>query len=113
MLRFGAHSIASPSVDDISNPHLKRLYLDWTLFNTASGLPKKSSFVDPVRLKYLLGNLMIYRAHWIHGRALFKYELFGTNIAHQRGFDLTGTWVHEHPYSEVGKVAQQEASYVR
>lgn len=92
------------SVDRISHPLLRRLHADWqAAVSAGSGLPGHE-FVDPLRLKYLLGALLVVGVARGDGDAMrFHYRLIGTDVVARIGLDVTGLWMDEHPDPEVAR----------
>lgn len=82
--------------DDIRSPALGRLFRDWQQAATATGALPAHDFVDPLRLRFLLGSLALLDIE-DRDRELYRYRLFGTRIVELRGFDLTGRLVSENP----------------
>lgn len=67
----------------------------WSLWQrdsagTGTGVPHAGS-IDPLRLWPWLGYLIV--ADLVHGR--YRYRVFGSEIAVNAGFDLSGTWMDE------------------
>ncbi|MEK9971149.1 MAG: PAS domain-containing protein [Ferrovibrio sp.] len=91
------------SAGQLSHPLLRRLHADWLAAMSGDGLPGHD-FVDPVRLKYLLGALLVVGVERDDGGAMrFHYRLIGTDLVARAGRDATGLWMHEHPDAEVAR----------
>lgn len=78
----------------LSDARLERLFLDWQKARIAEGLPPRE-FIDPSRLVYLLGSLLVFEVHEAPLR--FRYRLIGTNVVDRIGVELTGRWLDQHP----------------
>jgi len=83
------HIIAAAT--ELETPALQRLYGEWCDAGVANGLPGLD-FINPERLGYLLGSLVILDV--VGDR--FRYRLVGTNLVARRGKDHTGIWIDEH-----------------
>jgi len=82
----------------IQSPLIRRLFADWDKRKRGKALPPWDAF-DPVDLKYILGNLVLLDVE--RGDPFkFRYRVFGSNVAAQRGYDLTGKYVDEFPAAE-------------
>lgn len=60
-----------------------------------SGSPPDKGFLDPLRLRFLLGSLSLLEVQPDPLR--FRYRLIGTDIVQRLGYELTGKWLDEHP----------------
>lgn len=57
--------------------------------------PPGKDFLDPLRLRFLLGSLSLLE---IQRQPLrFRYRLVGTDIVQRPGMELTGKWLDDHP----------------
>jgi hypothetical protein len=91
------------SADRLSHPLLRRLLADWQDAAGTAGLPGHA-FVDPVRLKYLLGALLVIGvARGDRDAMRFHYRLIGTDVVARIGRDFTGLWMDEHADPEVAR----------
>ncbi|WP_341898066.1 PAS domain-containing protein [Ferrovibrio terrae] len=92
-LRYGVLD----SADRLAHPLLRRLYDDWrTAPHVDGGLPGHD-FIDPLKLNYLLGQLLIVGVVRPQADTLrFHYRLIGTDLVARRGRDSTGLWMDEH-----------------
>jgi len=91
------------SVDGLSHPMLQHLHADWLAAKPAEGLPGHD-FVDPGRLKYLLGHLLVIGvARGAQDTMRFHYRLIGTEVVDRLGRDFTGLWMDEHADAEVAR----------
>jgi hypothetical protein len=92
------------SADQLTHPLLRRLHADWQAARArGSGLPGHD-FVDPLRLKYLLGALLVVGVERGGGETMrFHYRLIGTDLVARAGRDVTGRWMDEHPDSEIAR----------
>jgi hypothetical protein len=88
-------------VDRLASPLLRRLHGDWQAAAPALGLPGHD-FIDPLKLSYLLGQLLIVGvAHTEAGGLRFHYRLVGTDVVARYRRDVTGRWMDEHEDPEI------------
>jgi hypothetical protein len=81
--------------EQLSEPLLARLHGEW-LGAAQDGLPGLA-FIDPLRLRYLLGSLLVMDVvRNQYGQRRYRYRLIGTEIVSRRGKDRTGSWLHQH-----------------
>ena len=80
--------------DRIQHPDLRTLYDYWDERRRGRRWPARAD-INPVDLKFALGNLTLVEVH--HGPLRFKFRLSGTLFAQRVGMDLTGKWVDEIP----------------
>ena len=89
---------SEPIAGKIQTPTVRRLFDDWEARKRGKPLPSWGAF-DPVDLKYILGHLMLLDVE--RGDPLrFRYRVFGSKVAAQRGYDLTGQYVDDLPAAE-------------
>lgn len=89
-----------PALEFISDPGLirdsnVRQFLQLWLDARENGRAPDKSFLDPLRLRFLLGSLSLLEVQPEPLR--FRYRLIGTDIVQRLGYELTGTWLDEHP----------------
>jgi hypothetical protein len=92
------------TADRIAHPLLRRLHDDWQAAMPEDGGRPGHDFADPLRLKYLLGALLVIDV--VRGAdddMRFYYRLIGTDLVARRGRDSTGLWMHEHADPEVAR----------
>lgn len=83
--------------DRLQTLRLDRLHREWRETETDAALPC-TSFVDPLKLGYLLGALIVFDVEHAAGmRARYRYRLIGTQISERRGRDRTGEYLDQHP----------------
>ncbi|WP_430396211.1 hypothetical protein [Ferrovibrio sp.] len=83
---------------ELPQPELQRLLQDWLAAArvTSDGVPG-FDFADPLRLRYLLGSLVLLDvAYDAMGDRAYRYRLIGTDIVSRRGKDYTGRFLHQH-----------------
>ena len=51
--------------------------------------------IDPLEFGYILGNVVLVEVQ--HEPLRFRYRLVGSNLAAAAGYDLTGSFVDDHP----------------
>lgn len=100
------------SADLLASPLLRRLHEEWQAAAPAGGLPGHD-FIDPLKLDYLLGDLLVIGVERAEtGILQFHYRLVGTEIVARRTRDFTGRWMHENDdplVATVGPVACRAA----
>lgn len=79
------------SVQDSNVRQFLQLWFD----ARAAGQTPGKEFLDPLRLRFLLGSLSLLEVHTDPLR--FRYRLVGTDIVERLGHELTGKWLDEHP----------------
>lgn len=95
-----ATSQGQPSLEFITDPNRVRdanvrQFLElWQAAHVDGRAPGKS-FLDPLRLRFLLGSLSLLEVEPDPLR--FRYRLVGTDIVQRLGHELTGKWLNEHP----------------
>ena len=85
-------------VGKIQSPTVRQLFEDWDERKRGSPLPGWDTF-DPIDLKCILGNLVLLDVER-SDPFKFRYRVFGSKVAAQRGYDLTGKYVDEVPAAE-------------
>lgn len=90
--------------DYLLNPPLVQLTQEWAALAAQGRLPGRADF-PPEKLRYMLGNLVL--TDIVEGEAAgplpaglkanMRYRLFGSNFVYQRGYDLTGKLLTDHP----------------
>lgn len=78
----------------IRDPNVRQFLQLWLDANAGGAKPGKE-FLDPLRLRFLLGSLSLLEAQPDPLR--FRYRLVGTDIVQRLGHELTGKWLDEHP----------------
>ncbi len=87
--------------DQLQHPLIRRLHDDWLAAASPAngpvdGLPGHS-FVDPLRLSYLLGLLVVMDVVRVPGgHPRFRYRLVGTDVVARRQRDVTGEFMDQH-----------------
>lgn len=82
----------------LDKPVLRQLHAYWDAKRAGRPYPGRED-IDPLELKFILGCLLLIDVE--HAPALrFRYRLFGSEIAHQQGIDMTGKYIDEHPWPE-------------
>lgn len=82
---------------DLKHPQLRQLYAYWQDKQGNRPYPARED-IDPLDLKFILGNLILLDIEAAPLR--FRYRLFGSEIARQQGFDMTGKYSEDHPWPE-------------
>lgn len=99
----GAQSLTpqgQPSLEFISDPGRirdsnVRQFLELWLAAHVDGRAPSKSFLDPLRLRFLLGSLSLLEVEPDPLR--FRYRLVGTDIVERLGHELTGKLLDQHP----------------
>jgi hypothetical protein len=94
--------VAPPS---IINPRLQQLYEWWLNKHAGRKFPSRTD-VDPVELRFILGNLILVD---VIGNAPpdFRIRLHGSNLAFRHDYELTGKMLDELPIVEQRNRARQ------
>ena len=80
--------------DKIRDDNVRQFLQLWQDAHMDERAPGKD-FLDPIRLRFLLGSLSLLEVH--HDPLRFRYRLVGTDIVERLGHELTGKWLDEHP----------------
>jgi hypothetical protein len=89
-----------PSIEFITDPsrirdsNVRQFLELWQAAHIDGRAPGKS-FLDPLRLRFLLGSLSLLEVQSEPLR--FRYRLVGTDIVQRLGHELTGKFLDEHP----------------
>lgn len=90
----------TPSLDfardagDVQDSNVRQFLQLWFDARANGEMPGKD-FLDPLRLRFLLGSLSLLEVQPDPLR--FRYRLVGTDIVQRLGHELTGHWLDEHP----------------
>jgi hypothetical protein len=97
---FSVTPQGAPSLEFIDRPNkihdsnLRQFFQLWLAAHVDGRAPDKT-FLDPLRLRFLLGSLSLLEVEPEPLR--FRYRLVGTDIVDRLGFELTGRWLDDHP----------------
>lgn len=89
-----------PSIEFITDPgrirdaNVRKFLELWQAAHVDGRAPGKS-FLDPLRLRFLLGSLSLLEVE--HDPLRFRYRLVGTDIVQRLGHELTGKFMDQHP----------------
>jgi hypothetical protein len=83
--------------EDIAAPQLRQLYAWWRAHHVAGKFPSRRQ-IDPLDLKFLLGNLMIIDV--AHDPLRFRFRLIGTELAARMRRDWSGKPLGTYPDAE-------------
>jgi len=72
---------------DIKSPTLQRFFQDWQTWRGTRSFPARSD-IDPLRLRYILGNLSLVDV--LRDPLRFFFRIQGTASVDRVGYDLTG-----------------------
>ncbi len=72
---------------DVKSPSLQRFYRDWQTWRGVRAFPTRAD-IDPLNLRYILGNLSLVDA--LRDPLRFFFRIQGTASVDRTGFDLTG-----------------------
>jgi len=78
----------------LTSPKLDWLYQYWAERRGARPYPARSA-IDPLELKPLLGNMMLFDV--VGHPPRFRYRVYGSRLAERSGYDMTGRWIDELP----------------
>lgn len=83
--------------DRLQTLRLDRLRREWQQAASYE-TPPDTSFIDPLRLGYLFGALIIFDVEYPpEARARYRYRMIGAEITERRGVDRTGDYIDQHP----------------
>lgn len=83
--------------NEIAAPQLRKLYEWWCAHHVEGRLPSRRQ-IDPLDLKYLLGNLLIIEVG--DDPIRFRFRLFGSELAARLKHDWTGKPLDTYPDAE-------------
>jgi hypothetical protein len=83
--------------DEIAAPQLRKLYEWWCAHRIEGKLPSRRQ-IDPLDLKFLLGNLLIIDVSYNPLR--FRFRLFGSELAARLRHDWSGKPLDTYPDAE-------------
>ncbi|MFN4166268.1 MAG: PAS domain-containing protein [Ferrovibrio sp.] len=96
MLTVGSTKIETVEAPDaLADERLRRLYALWLEAHDENLKPPGRAFVDPLRLRFIIGNIMLIDVQPEPLR--FHYRLAGTDVVDHLGVELTGLWLEQHP----------------
>lgn len=82
------------AADKLHDSNVRQFLQLWFDARETGQKPGKE-FLDPLRLRFLLGSLSLLEVQPDPLR--FRYRLVGTDIVQRLGHELTGKWLDEHP----------------
>ena len=95
----------SDILSTITDDSLRRLYLYWDEKRGGRRFPARRD-IDPLEFAYVLGWVTLVDV--VHGPTIrFRFRLYGSELAHRIGLDLTGTYADDHPNRDLGIVLQR------
>lgn len=80
--------------DRVRDPNVRQFLSLWFAEANAGRRPGKE-FLDPLRLRFLLGSLSMLEVQ--KNPLRFRYRLAGTDVVQRLGTELTGKWLDDHP----------------
>lgn len=86
---------------EVQAPMLRRFHAYWLERRRPGRLPARSD-IDPLDLKFALGNIVLMDV--LYDPLRFYYRLIGSNLTNRVGFDLTGKFAHEYPNPEYREI---------
>lgn len=107
MLTVGStkiETVDAPAV--LADERLRRLYGLWRDSHNHDLKAPPRSFVDPLRLRFMIGNILLMDVQPEPLR--FRYRLVGTEVVDHVGVELTGSWLDQHP--DAGRIDQIAAA---
>ncbi len=81
----------------IKDARLHRLFQYWDSKRKGRRFPARSD-IDPLDIPYILGRIALVEV--THDPLRFRYRLYGSELAVQNGYDLTGLYHDEIPVPE-------------
>jgi hypothetical protein len=88
----------------ISDDALRRLYLYWKDKAGDRRFPGRPD-IDPLDFAYVLGWVTLVDV--LHDPLRFRFRLYGSELAHRHGLDLTGRYLDQHPDHQFGMMLQR------
>lgn len=86
---------------EAKSPTLQRLYRDWEDWRGPRRFPTRDD-IDPVKLRYILGNLSLVDVFYDPLR--FFFRVHGTESVERAGRDLTGKFLDELPNASLRNI---------
>lgn len=94
----------SEILSKIEDENLRRLYAYWSEKRGTRRFPARRD-IDPLDFAYVLGWVTLVDVTYNPTR--FRFRLYGSELAHRIGTDLTGTYADQHPSHEFGTMLQR------
>jgi hypothetical protein len=94
----------SDILSTITDDALRRLYQYWQEKRGDRRFPARRD-IDPLEFAYVLGWVTLVDVTYNPVR--FRFRLYGSELAHRIGLDLTGTYADQHPNREFGTMLQR------
>lgn len=88
----------------VTDDSLRRLYSYWTDKRGDRRFPARRD-IDPLDFAYVLGWVTLVDVTYNPTR--FRFRLYGSELAHRIGLDLTGAYADQHPNRDFGAMLQQ------
>ena len=96
--------LVSDILSTIADDNLRRLYQYWSGKRGDRRFPARRD-IDPLDFAYVLGWVTLIDV--TYGPTRFRVRLYGSELAHRIGADLTGTYADQHPNHEFGAMLQR------
>lgn len=97
------------TADRVRDPNVRQFLALWFTEFAAGRKPGKD-FLDPLRLRFLLGSLSLLEVEKEPLR--FRYRLVGTDVVQRLDTELTGKWLDDHPVPALRPLLIQGARMV-
>jgi hypothetical protein len=97
------------NADRVLDTNVRQFLALWFAEADAGRRPGKD-FLDPLRLRFLLGSLSLLDVEKDPLR--FRYRLVGTDVVQRLGLELTGKWLDDHPVPAIRPLLVQGARMV-
>lgn len=94
----------SEILSSITDDNLRRLYRYWSGKCGTRRFPARRD-IDPLDFAYVLGWVTLVDVTYNPMR--FRFRLYGSELAHRIGTDLTGTFADQHPSRDFGAMLQR------
>lgn len=95
----------SDILSTITDDNLQRLYQYWNGKRGERRFPARRD-IDPLDFAYVLGWVTLVDITY-NPTTRFRFRLYGSELAHRIGLDLTGTYADQHPNREFGTMLQR------
>ena len=97
------------NADRVRDPNVRQFLALW-FAEADAGRPPGKDFLDPLRLRFLLGSLSLLDVE--KNPLRFRYRVVGTDVVQRLGVELTGKWLDDHPVASIRPLLIQGARMV-
>jgi len=92
----GSQPVRQFTPQDCREPAIARLYVYWLEKRGSRRFPARPD-LDPIEMRYALGNITMFDIVATPTGPRFRYRLIGSDIVARDGFDFTGRWLDDLP----------------